>query len=177
MKKSRRIIGIVCLVLIFTGCNLTEWYNDFMGKYDDFPGFHIGTRWICQELEMFFDVISFENVDGEMSTGVGKTLGKLVLDEEDYCVQAVFLHKHFIEIFMCDANYCNLPNMTPNDDEWLLYRKVTYICENGVMVVTIDKSSYVHPMLNFTGNTLTFVCQDIPEGEQITPKPRQGMQS
>ena len=173
-KRKHRLLIIVVLIILFlhllSSCTLLSGMSpaefiDYVkfcrGDYDDNPEEYPNTRWVCQEVDMYFDNIEGSDI----------YVGKLFADGKEYDIAVSFLlgMAHSFELFHETESAQNVM-VDGIKREYVLratYQELKQQGETIVWVAEIDHlSEYAINSFegwNYDGETLSFVMEELPK--------------
>lgn len=156
---KRKIIAIYTIILMLFLSSCVPYTNNEFNPYE-----HIGTRWICQELDLYFDVneVMINYTNQEMYDSPQRDIwcsGELKINGEKFFIQIVFDR---FEINM----YCRPDNrVTASKDEYIIMQATKNRYRNGLLQIGTKDAEFFSP-LQYEGEYLSFEQYDIPDGER-----------
>lgn len=133
-------IWLLCAVLLIFSSGCVDWHRSVRFH----PEEHLNTRWVCQEIEGYFDVFEYRdgircegkfNISGEQRTIVFSLGGPLF---------NMAFKENIVE-----------------DHHPLIYGAVDEFYKDGVLTITMLDDGYFDPILQCPGKTLTFIQADV----------------
>lgn len=165
-RKGIIAFVFILFVCLFSGC------TDRLYDYRFHPEEHIGSRWVCQELDGYFDVqdatsytIPKKYTQGITPYAVWCT-GEFTINGAKQYVQFLFGGFH-VGMYFTKERYSYELEMEPVKGDRSAYNLIkgsqSNVCENGILTITVEDGGYFDTALNYTGDTLTFICTNISQ--------------
>ena len=135
-------IWLLCAVLLIFSSGGVDWHRSVRFH----PEEHLNTRWVCQEIEGYFDV--FEYRDGIRCEGKFNISGEQRIIT--FQLGTAVFHMQFKDESTIDENYHHLTNGAVDE-----------FYKDGVLTITMLDDGYFDPILQCPGKTLTFIQADV----------------
>ena len=122
-----------------------NYRNAKNGVYDDNPTVHPNTRWVCQEVDMYFDHIESDDYEYEGAITInGKT------------------QKIYVSFHKSKHDWINILTICRGEDGIDCIAAPLYFGgSDGVMTVRVPHDPAVSPIWDYDGD-LTFVMEELP---------------
>lgn len=171
-RKGTLTLFLVLWACLFSGC------TDRLYEYRFRPEEHVGSRWVCQELDGYFDVTDaaiYTVEEKHIPQGVSEysewCTGEFTINGTNQYVQFLFGGFH-VGMYFTEERYSYEIEMEPVKENMSTYNLIkgpqSNMYENGILTITVEDGGYFDPALNYTGDTLTFIRTDIPDEKEPT---------
>lgn len=133
------------------------------------PYEHIGTRWICQELDLYFDVneVMINYTNQEMYDSPQRDIwcsGQLNINKVKYYIRIDFNADGIIMYLQQTSLQPNSEFVRPKEETMLMNAYISR-CRNYELQIGTKDAEFFSP-LQYEGEYLSFEQYDIPDGER-----------
>ena len=159
IKRFLTFFAVFSATIVLCSCSyLVDRVKLIQGDYDDNPKNYPNTRWVCQEIDMYFD-----HVEGGQS---GVYAGELIMDGVNYDITISLDpgYAHSFELSYATEDGVSTTVFGRKEDPVLngLYEAVQHADESNKWICTINQILDTDSFWTYKGNTLNFVMEELP---------------